>query len=494
MSDPFGHWLHLPNLTAPTAATIPEQTPYPIEALPRIIRDAVLEVHLNDRIPVAALAPFAIGVAGLFPQGWADVQGLEGKKISLALYLAITTDSGDDRIAIVNRFTSSLKAIDEASYLEDEKAKIEFKAKLRIWKGEGKAFDKKVSKLKVDGKCTEHLQAEIEEHERREPVAPRPSRIIFDDITGRAFIDALQGDGQIAAVIADESAQLMKNRLFRQLVNLNNTLDGSMVRLEGAGGGGVVTRNARVSIILMIQRSVRDAYLSEHINGPHGANNMAPYLFADPSSMKKGGTMTDKVPLWLALDCFHDRVNAMNAKRSSMTSEGVNNRIVVELDDDALELLLDFRNAVEERIKPGGALNDIVGFASQAPGNACRMAAVFHCFTEQQGKLTRDMLQRAITIMMWHIVQAKREFGTPPPVPQAIHDAEDVDAWTTLKYWSKGYRIVERKWVRKNVTPTYLRNDARLDAALAILAEQKRIRVTRRPRRQCDIELRTGFS
>jgi len=475
-------------------AELPKQTAYPVEALPLIFREVVLEAHRHDGISIATLSTFAIFIAGIVTQGIVDITGPNGTKISPEISFIINVDSIDDKIKIVNRFTSSLKAIDESSDLEFTEVKVKYKAKLRIWKAGGRALNEKITKLKLQGECTEHLQPEIEEHERHEPSTPLPSRIIFDDIGGRTFMDALQGDAKIVGVIADESAKLLKNGLFRQLVVLNNALDGSTVRLSGAGNRDVVVRDARVSIIIMIPRSARDKYLSEVENDSRGKANLSHFLYADPPSTKAVHAWTDEVPTWQAISAFDERIKTLNAKRKRMVNEKKNIRQSIEYDDDALELLRDFAKDIEIRSKPGGSLHDINNFASKATDHVCEMAALFHTFTEQQGKLTRDTLDRAITIVSWHLIEASREFGTPPPVPQLIYDAEDLYAWMNRSYFSKNWRSIEKKQVRKNVTPICLRNDARLDAALALLVEQKRIMLTQGARRQCTIELRKGFN
>ena len=482
------------SLIVATAAELPKQTEYPVESLPLILREAVLESHHHDRIPIARLAIFAIATAGSITQGIGDILGLNGTKISPAMSFMTTVDSVDDKITIVNRFSSSLKAIDEESDLEYTKAKVKYKAKLRIWKAGGRALNEKITKLKLQGKCTEHLQPEIEEHEQHEPRPPLPSRIIFDGIGGRAFMDALQGDAKIVGVIADESAKLLKSSLFRQLVVLNNALDGSTVRLSGAGNREVVARDARVSFMIMIPRSARDKYLSEIEGDSLGKANLAHFLYADPPSTKAVHALTDEVPTWQAIKSFDERIKTMNANRKRMMSEETRSRQLIEFDDDALDLLRQFAREMENFIKPGGIMHDIEEFASNAPDQACQLAAIFHYVSEQQSKMTRDTLFRAITIIWWHLTQARRELGTPIPVPQVIHDAEDVYAWMNRRYFSKNWRSVEKKQVRKNVTPICLRNDARLDAALALLVEQKRIMLTQGARRQCTIELRKGFN
>jgi len=191
---------------------------------------------------------------------------------------------------------------------------------------------------------------------------------------------------------------------------------------------------------------------------------------------------------------LHARIKALEAKLKRMIAEGTNNPVAIELDDDAIELLGNFERQLESHIKLGGDLSDIDDFASKASQNACRLAVVFYVLTEQTGKLNYDMLIRAITIVIWHLKQAKNLFGTPPPVPQAIYDAEDLDRYLTRTYWSKNWHTVQRKAVRKNVAPIHLRDDDRLDAALAVLVSQKSIRLHPGPRRKCVIERRKGFN
>ena len=400
MNRSFNSGLLSQNTNADTATGTPTEAPYPVEKLPRILRDAVLESHHFDQVPIELIAPTAIGIAGIIVPALACLLKPNGKKIWPQLFTLIVADTGEGKTPVAERFAEPLMASDEASDLEDHEAIIKYKAELRRWKAKSRALDKMITKLYLDGQPSDHMHAELEDHEQNKPIEPRPSSIIFDDITSRAFIDALQGKGQLAAFIADEGRRLMKSGAFRQLDILDKSWDGGTIRLHRANGESAVARSPHVSIILMIQRRILDLYLKSHGEEARGGGSMARYLVTVPPSMKGRRVTPAEIPEWIAVKALHARIKALEAKLKRMIAEGTNNPVAIELDDDAIELLGNFERQLESHIKLGGDLSDIDDFASKASQNACRLAVVFYVLTEQTGKLNYDMLIRAITIVI----------------------------------------------------------------------------------------------
>jgi len=486
-------WWCAKTYNMPALAPIPEETPYPVEALPLDLRDAVLEVHRKDGVPIATTATYVNGFVGFAVQSMANLQIDDDEEIGLAPFCLIVTSSRDETNTLSGRFATALNEIDTAGASSHKAAMNAFKGECRRWKAEGKVLDGMLTSLLLAGQSTEPMRAELVEHELRQPIKPRPPRFLFDDIEGGEFIDALEGNNHSVAVLADESAKLMKSASFSKIVAINNASKDIAVPLKRGRDDSVIVRNARVGLILAIPHSLRDTYLSEHDSDALGRDKLAHYLFVDSKHVAEDHIKSDADSSSIAVDALNARFKELHGKRKQLMANGASTLPVVKLDKDAAELLRNFKADAKAYSKGGAALHDIADVVQAAPKHACRLAGWFHCFTGQPGDVTRDTLARAITIVVWHTVQFKRRFGELPLVPQVVLDAQELDSWMTRKAFSKGWLSIEKKWVRGNVTPTYLRDDKRLDAALAFLVTEKRIRLIYGPRRQCQIQVHVGF-
>src|SRR3546814_10182349 len=81
-----------------------------------------------------------------------------------------------------------------------------------------------------------------------------------------------------------------------------------------------------------------------------------------------------------------------------MDASGKVERDPVEFSDDAKARWFAQASKTEWMLRPGDYLHDITDFGSKAMEIVARLAAVMHYFGGEQGKISLDTLERAISI------------------------------------------------------------------------------------------------
>ncbi len=148
----------------------------------------------------------------------------------------------------------------------------------------------------------------------------------------------------------------------------------------------------------------------------------------------------------------------------------------LEFSPNAKVLWVDFANHVEHHLNPGGMYCEVRDAASKTAENVARMAALFHVSEGRSGEIQADSVNQALQICEWYLGEFKRIFAPAPPIPQEQLDAMSLDAWLRSNYATRGeYRI--KRNVLCQIGHGAIRSKARLDSALAILAQLGRIRL-----------------
>ena len=113
--------------------------------------------------------------------------------------------------------------------------------------------------------------------------------------------------------------------------------------------------------------------------------------------------------------------------------------------------------------------------ASKAADNVARLAALFHLYEWQsEDVINKDLVERAIIIVTWHLYEAKR-FLNQIAIPEHINNAIKIDDYI-LRYC----RDYKSETVAKNHLRQHgaIRDKKLLNEALAELIDANRIRIS----------------
>ncbi|MFM0488284.1 YfjI family protein [Paraburkholderia graminis] len=454
-------------------STLIAPSPYPLSKFHLVIKDAAEEVVRHVQAPDALVGMEFLTNMSASAQGLYDVRLPTGQKRPLSLNLLVIAESGERKTAVHNLVAKPLYVFDESRMVRYTAEADEHEIQMGIWKAVDTGLRHQITRLTRDGKPIDEVRQELTGHAAVMPVKPRSRRIMRQNVTDRSTMDALEGDGESVAFMSDEGEVIIKGGALKQTGVLNKAWDGAqMLTLDRSNGVSVVVRNPRVTVSYMVQPKVFDALLARRGDIMRGSGHWARYLIGYPPSTQ-GTRFAYQLDIeWCHLPKFHARMAELLDEFGRRTDAGVTERMTLEFSVDAIARWIDLANQAESMLSPWGYLHDIKDFASKLLEIASRVAALLHVFSEQEGKISVDTLNRAIDIVEWHMHEFKRIFSPELSLPQELADAKKLENYLHLQFWSQGLNYAQKNLVLRNGP---VRPASRLNAALTYMEEMNQV-------------------
>ncbi|QBY54466.1 YfjI family protein [Cupriavidus oxalaticus] len=466
--------------------------PYPLSSLHLVIREAVEEVMRHVQAPDALVAMEFLTSMSVSAQGLYDVRLPTGQIRPLSLNLLVVADSGERKTGVHNLVAAPLYEFDHARMTEHEAAAGEYELRMSIWKSVDAGLRRQITKLTQEGKSIDKVRHQMAEHAKAKPVKPKLRRIMRQNATERAIMDALEGDGESIAFISDEGEIIIKGGVLNQTGLLNKTWDGAqMLTMDRSDGVNIVVRNPRVTVAYMVQRQVLKQLLDRRGDVMRGSGHWARYLVGCPASTQ-GTRFTFQLDNdgWCHLPKFHARTRELLGELGRRVDAGTLERMTLEFSEDAIARWIYHSNHVESMLSPSCYLHDIKDFASKVVEITGRVAGLLHVYSMQEGKISVDTLDRAVAIVDWHIDQFKQIFSPEAAIPQEQADAQVLENYLHTQYWSRNLTFAQKNLVLRNGP---VRPASRLDAALNCLIAMGRVWIQLGQRRERYITLNPAY-
>lgn len=484
-----GDWPELLPLVAEARST-----PYPVEALPGVIGDAVREVVGFVQCPEALAACSALGAVSLVTQGLADVRRAEGLEGPTSLYFLAIAESGERKTATDNHFLGTIREW-EASQAEEARPHLaRYAAELAAWEAKRDGLLLKVKENSRKNKPCDGEERGLRELEDDKPTPPKVPRLLFGEATPEALAWKLATGWPSAGVISSEAGIVFgghANRpdsVMRNLAQLNVLWDGGTLPIDRRTSDSFTLRGARLTMGLAAQPDTARAFLEATKGLARGTGFTARFLVAWPESTQGTRVFRDPPADWPALSAFRRRLAQLLTTPLRFTEAGILAPTMLHLAPDAKAAWVEFANDVEVELRPGGDMEGARDVASKAADNCARLAALFHVFERgPEGEIEVAAIDAAARVVSWHLYEARRFLGEIA-LPSETINAVRLDTWLVEQCRASGAGIVPtRDALRRGPNPTR-RRDA-MKAALAELAEAGRARQLEEGRRRL-IEVR----
>ena len=458
---------------------------YPVNALPKTIRNAVIEAQAFYQAPVPLIAASALGALSLAIQGHIDV-ARAGKLIGpTSLYSLVIARSGERKTSCDKHF---MKAIhDHVQELEKllEPELVKWSADYRAWKAEISGLEARIIALSKDtkGKPDELDKAknDLRVLEAAAPAKPFEPRMIYTDFTPEVLGFNLATGYPTAGVISSEAGTVFgshgmgKDSIMRNLALINQLWDGAAVRVDRRTSDSFTISGARLTVSLQVQQEALQEFYAKNGELARGSGFMARFLISVPPSTQGTRLFRDEPDTWPALEKFNDRLKALLSDTLPMTEKCRLEPCVMTFSPEVKTLWVSQYNAIEKALGNGGKLEDINDMASKAADNIARLAALFHYFEHGKTPICEDCLNRAAVIVLWHLNEAKRFFDDIATPPEQIR-LKKLDNWLIGKAQNE-----RTHGMRQNHILQYgpIRKSEQLNEALETLQELDRIRIDR---------------
>lgn len=447
-------------------------SPFPVDAFPQIIRNAIYEVEQHTQAPQALIAASALGVISLACQNRIDVCRLNNLRGPVSLFLLTLAESGERKSTVD-------KLLMEPLYQLEENLFEKYTHDLTVWRNDEAIFniEKKslMSKLKSEIRrnkdhlaTNEKLKVLLASH----PKSPVRFKQIFNDATPAAIKDYLCGYWRSVGIMSDEAGTIFNGYTLNELPFINKMWDGAMFPVERKSEPEKLIRDARMTLSLMVQPNIFKGYIKRKGDMAKGIGFFARCLICQPGSTQGNRQITSPVVSTEYLPIFHQRL--MKIVNESIARNNENDRLCLRFTVEAEKRWIAFSNNVEYEMGILGRLSNFKDYASKMAENMARIAALLHHFNGDEGDISLLTVEAAVEISTWYVGEYVCLFSKPQEFTLAISEADE------LYWWINNYCIrLKASWITKNTVlqygPNKFRNRSKANEVLNTLYSQNRI-------------------
>jgi len=455
--------------------------PYPLEALPPVIQEAVEEVTDFVQAPVEMVAISALTTVSTVVAGLADVERASKLKGPTSLYMLAIADSGERKSTLDNFFSKAIRDW-EAEQAESMKPELAaYKAAFSAGKAKQAGLLNGIKQAAKKGKAVDDLEDRLKALETGKPERPKEPRLLVGDSTTEALMWRLSNGWPVASLLSSEGGLIFgaysmgKENLMKNLSTLNALWGAEPMSVERKTSESFSIRSARLTVGIAVQGETITRFVDGTRGLARGSGFLARFLIAMPQTRQGYRTYKEFSESSSCLSRYHRRLGALLDEPLNFNVHGDLEPQTLTLSPEAKQIWIAFHNDVETELLPGGELEDTKDVASKAADNVARLAALFHCFEiGLNGPISPEHITNSARLVAWHLIEAKR-FMNELALPLEITNAARLDSWL-LDYCKKNN--VEEIAVTQCLQygPSGIRRRRWLDAAIFELEDAGRIR------------------
>ncbi|MDZ4141150.1 MAG: YfjI family protein [Methylotenera sp.] len=457
-----------------------EPSPYPLEALPSGLGDAVREVLKFVQCPMALAACSALSALSVSAQHLANVRRAEGLTGPVSLYTLAIAESGERKSSVDKHFTTAITAW-EANQAELAKPDVKrYKVEYDSWLMRYDGLKQKIKETSKQQKPTDTLTENLHELAGNEPLPVRVPRLIYGDATPEQLGYSLAKHWPSAGVLSSEagivfgSHGMSGDSAMRNMALLNVLWDGGTHTIDRRTTDSYRVQDARLTMGLAVQADTVRNFFDNSKGLARGTGFLARFLIAWPTSTQGNRPFKEPPTAWPNLKVFSERITQLLNKTPLLTDTGGIQPPILDFSIDAKKAWITFHDDVETELRQGGDLTDAKDVASKAADNVARLAALFHLYEWQsEGVINKDLVERAIAIVTWHLFEAKR-FLNQIAIPEHINNAIKIDDYILRYCQDHKFDTVTKNYLRQHGA---IRDKKLLNDALDELIDANRIRI-----------------
>lgn len=440
--------------------------PYPILALPPLMRDAVQAIAEHVQAPLALAAQCVIGAAVYLAQIRVNAPHIHNPDgMPCSLFTLTLADSGDRKSGC--RALAS-KTIDEAEKKADT--------------------DHKKACAEMDSYAQGLKGKELAQHLAENP-RPADPRTQFTDATFEPIAGAFIRGMSAASWDTDEGGQVLGGASLKAdtraatLGALTKGFDTGIferTRSNGNAEGSGRAYNRRLSVNLLAQAvTVRDALADPLLLGQ---GFLARFLVAFPASIAGTRTLTAEQLDRKSYDDPRLQRYWARCEDIAATPQAIDHETgevkppVLPLTDEAKQDWLEFYNEVESEQSSLGKFSNLRPFAGRAGELARRVAAVFACF-EGKTEIDDECMCRATAIVRYSLSEWRRYTDSAVPDP-LLQQAAALMEWLRDPKRADDWQEFHSNKLGKSGPPTTRKSARERDRLLAVLTKHHHLLTT----------------
>ncbi len=388
----------------------PKLPTFPVDALPKIIRDYVVAVAETTQTPVDMAATASLAIMSLCMQGRYRVEGKVDWDEPVNLYTLIIAEPSERKSAIIGFMTRPVNEY-ELEYNRLNGARFESS---RIHKSALEIRKKSIESQFAKGKVTDIEVEEISKklHDFKEL---KPKKIYVDDITTEKLASVLaDSDGKTAVISTEGGIFDVLAGMYNKSVNIDvflKSYSGDAIRIDRIGRQSELIQKPALTILLSVQPSVLSSLISNTTFEGKGLTTR--FLYALPESLiGKRKFNTSPIPSEVS------RLYDMKIKDVLNEEENLIDNQIIRQSKESKSLFQAFH---DENEKIMGEDTEIKAWRGKLVGNVLRIAALlarfnmdrFNPFFDETPEVivSKDDMANAITIGKYYIEHAKASYS-----------------------------------------------------------------------------------
>jgi putative DNA primase/helicase len=459
-----------------------EALPYPVDALPAIVRGAVEEVRSYVLAPLPMVSTSCLAALSVCTMAHVDVRRNARLSGPTSLFTMVIADSGERKSTVDAEFTKPIRDYESRQAQECERGVRESKAALAAWHARRAGILDAIRNLAKKGGSTAELERELARLDCSEPVLMRVPRLLGDDATPEGLARRLKEGWPAVGIMSNEAGSVLGSHgmrpesIQRNLSRHNQLWDGQPISIDrGTAGRSITVRGARLALCLQVQLAALNAFIEDSRGLPRGMGYFSRFLLTHPPSTQGQRVYAEPPASTPGLSALHRAMGEILSLPVNMDADGALAPTMLELSASAKSAWIEFVNDVEVELGDGGEMVLVRDVAGKAGDNCARLAAIFHMIEHgQSGQIQPDAIERAAQIVTWHLNEARIFFGTIQ-LPTELADAVRLDEWLIAHCRRNDTTMVGKNHVRQYGP---LRDGSALKTALAELTSLNRLRLS----------------
>lgn len=458
-----------------------EELPYPLDALPPMIRGAVEEVLGFVQAPEALIASSALGALSLAAQQHYDVKRAEGLSGPTGLFFLSIADSGERKSSCDGHFTKCIHAYEAEQASLGKAAVAKANDELEVWTAKCDGLKEAIRKGAQRGQDTDNEETLLRNLVETKPLRPRIPKLLYLEFTPEALLFRLAKEWPSGGVLSSEAGLVFGSHgmnsesVMRNLSSLNQLWDGSDISIARKTSESFVLRGARLTMALQIQESTLKAFMDRTGALARGTGFLARFLVAWPVS-KIGHRPFREPSCWQSLEAFQRRLRELLELPAAVDENGGLTPSMLTLSPEAKAIWIAFHDRIEEQMGISGDYATIKDVASKSADNVARLAALFYALDGVGGEyISAEYLKAACRIVEWHLNESRRFFNHMV-IPCKLAQAKLLEDWLVHRMRATGKDHIPTSEVLQYGPPS-LRVKADFEATAQELAQMSRIRI-----------------
>jgi putative DNA primase/helicase len=465
-----------------------DREPYPLEALPEPIRQAVEEVQLFVQAPVEMVGASALTALSVAIQSLADVRRFGKLCGPTSLFFLSIAESGERKTSIDRYFLDPIRDFERAQREAAKGDEASYSADLTEWQARYDAKEGHLSNETKAGNPVETIKADLANLTLAKPSQPRVPRLVYTDTTQEKLTRNLATVWPAAGIVSSEGGAVLgghamgPDTVMRTLSAFNVLWDGGQLNVDRQTTESYVVQGARLTIGIQAQPGVLAEFMRAGRGLSRGSGFLARFLFCCPISTQ-GTRAFREATNGAAVDAFNARISALLNEPLNIDPERGLSPNVLDLSAEAFAKWRIYHDTIEHELGMDGEFIDVRDIAAKAADNIARLAGLFHVFEHgPAGLIGPEHIESAARLVLWHTYESRNYLGAFA-MPETDARAAALDQWLLAYCQRNGVAEVPTREVLR-CGPNKLRDKVELRKALATLAEHNRAREVENGRRR----------